>query len=208
MKRYAFLGALLLVGVSACSSKSSDTPPPSTGGPTSGTVTGTGALATFTTIANAYWIGNPDVGNAPIILDLFESPIACSAISAPGWDANVNTKWVEFTLWELGDGGTQMLYDPDAGRPLASLLGSSPITSPQTFTIVTSTTATASAAWTLGNVNPLALSGTVTVNQLKPGVNLAGTFDITSFANATGTPNGDTLKGTFDATWCPTGTEP
>jgi hypothetical protein len=203
MKRYAFLGALLLVGVSACSSSSSDTPPTSTGGPTSGAVTGTGSLAGVKTFANAYWIGRPDVANAPLIMFLFESPIACSAISAGGWDAVVNTRFFEFDLWELGDGGTPILNQPG----VSNLLGSSAITSPRNFTAsLDPAIATALTSYTLGAFQPDA-NGTVTVNQLTPGQNVVGAFDL-AFLDADGGTGGDTLKGTFDATWCPTGTEP
>jgi hypothetical protein len=173
------------------------------GGP-AGIVADSGALAGWTNFAAAYWIGKPDVGFAPVVLYLFESPIPCSAIGTIGWDLAINTRFLEIDLWELGDAGVPILYDPDAG----SLLGSSAINSPRTFTVsMNPTIATALAAYTFGNLNPGANDGTVTVNQLNPKQNIVGAFDLT-FDNPNGGPNGDTFKRTFDAKWCAGGVQP
>jgi hypothetical protein len=51
-----------------------------------------------------------------------------------------------------------------------------------------------------GSYNPDATGGKVTVTAANPNKNLVGTFELTFGA--------DTINGTFDAEWCPTGVTP
>ena len=67
---------------------------------------------------------------------------------------------------------------------------------PRTFQI----TQDAAAAYLRGNYNPNADSGSVTITDVAPNSSLTGTFH-TSF-------QGDTLTGSFHATYCPEGVEP
>jgi hypothetical protein len=60
--------------------------------------------------------------------------------------------------------------------------------------------AEAAAAYLRGEYNPSAESGTVSLSSINTGKSLVGSFDAL-FA-------GERLKGTFEATYCPTGVEP
>ena len=55
-------------------------------------------------------------------------------------------------------------------------------------------------AYLRGDFNPEADSGTVTVTQINPAASIKGSFEA-HYAT-------DSLKGTFDATYCATGVEP
>jgi hypothetical protein len=130
------------------------------------------------------------VGNTPTlagstVLYLFSTSVACADISAPGWDNKASGS-------------------PAAGTKVLELSVGSKSTG--TYTVASAiATGGASAAY---NVTPagataddVGTSGTVTLATYSAGTSISGCFDVTL------TTNGH-VSGTFDATWCPSGTEP
>jgi hypothetical protein len=96
---------------------------------------------------------------------------------------------------------------PGIGAPLwDKTLGNAPLlelgvrgTAPNTYAI--GTDADASYLPDVSGVfNPSADGGMVTISMVNPGLNIVGSYEVHF--------QGDTLKGTFDATYCGAGVEP
>jgi hypothetical protein len=152
-------------------------------GGSTNTISGSATGSPFSTVATALWIGAPDDPTTTVIF-LFSQPVACSAISAIGWDARITN-------------ATQVLEMKEFG------------TTPRTYTVVTTLTPApgeASVNYTLSSTagTPTETSssgGTVTLSTLTANTNATGSFALTfGAANA--------LNGTFNATFCPAGVEP
>jgi hypothetical protein len=160
--------------LAACSSAS---PPPDDGRADGGAslpgnaISGSVMGMAFTTVASSYWIGHPSAGGAPTQVYLSDERVGCATLAAPGWD---KTLAASSQLLEMG------------------LAGSTAIT----FHVP----AEADANYLVGNFNPSADGGTITIAALNSGKNIVGSFDI-----AFGTT---TLTGTFDAPFCEAGVEP
>ena len=142
------------------------------GGAATGNNSVSGAVSgtTWSTLSRALWVGKPAVDSAPVFIFLFEAPIQCSAITMQNWDKML--------------GATQSL---EIG--LTS-------TDPGVYQVAKG----ASVAYLLGDVNPDADSGAVTISKVVPGMMLSGSFDVKFGA--------DSLKGTFEAPFCAQGVEP
>jgi hypothetical protein len=139
--------------------------------PTAGTVAGSVNGTSWTTLSSAYWIGKVAPGSPPVIFFLFEAPVACADIVNVNWDKT-----------------------PTGSRQLLEIALED--TAPRAYQIMTE----AFASYLLGAYNPDAYSGTVTVDAVNAGTDLAGGFDLQFL--------GDSLRGTFDAKYCPDGVEP
>jgi hypothetical protein len=139
--------------------------------PTAGTVSGTVHGTSWTTLSNAYWIGKNLPGGPAATVFLFEASVKCSDIVNVNWD-------------KTATGSRQILE--------ISFLDQVP----KTYQIMTDVIA----AYLLGNYNPDAFTGTVSITAVNPMVNMTGSFDLGFL--------GDSLKGTFDAKYCADGVEP
>jgi hypothetical protein len=139
----------MVVALAGCSSSGSA---PSSGAPSDGggpgTISGAVTGTSWTTLANAYWIGKPGLGSAPIIVFLFETPVMCSTITNFNWDKTA-----------IGD--SQLLEI--AVKEVAT----------KTFQIPVE----AGVAYLKGFYNPDADMGTVTISQINPMQNIVGSFD-------------------------------
>jgi hypothetical protein len=199
VKRRPSLWALLLASATTSSCSTDGTNPVGPSG--SGTITGGGSLASWTRVAASHWIAKPDVGSPPVIAYLFESPVDCSAMTTVGWDLPVKGAILELDLWELGPTGPFL-----TGSGAGPLLGDSAISAPRTFTIATAG-GTAAASYLLGQANPDASAGTVTIDVLNPSKNVMGALNIT-FPASGGAASPASASGSFNATWCAAGIEP
>jgi hypothetical protein len=213
----AFLSALVLVGCGNSSGGAGTKDAGGTGGTSAGTggrsqaggATGTGGTRagtggggganattmtsiagtvggkTFNTVTTALWIGNPDPNNPSVtVVYLFEMAVDCSAITATGWDATLGNANQDLELKAAGT--TPGTYTVRGGNPAALAAGEAVVNHSVLMTTP---------------VEQIASAGsTVTLTALNPGRNATGSFDLTF-------PNGS-LKGTFNATWCPNGREP
>jgi hypothetical protein len=146
----------------------------------------------FNAVATALWGGRPDFPNTNTLIFLFEKPIACAAIGAPGWDvpaAQAGNQVLEIKMGIPTAGGTTPMTF--TVRPPTPMGMASPGQAEVTHTFL------GPGAMDLG-----AASGTITLTSKTANKNATGTFDIVLNAGA------GTLKGSFDATWGPTGQEP
>ena len=155
----------------------------SAGGNAAGTmISGTFMGMPFTTSPTSLWIGMPD-SNQTEVMYVFENPVDCATLGAPGWDAKIpnNTQVLEMKVFG---------------------------TAPATFNVVKSATpkaGDASVNHSLSKTTPPSVEspgsgGTVTVTNITAGKNITGAFAVQFGA--------DMLTGTFDATYCPGGVEP
>jgi hypothetical protein len=165
--RLAVSAAAALLVTVGCGGSS----PKGTSDPTAGNISGSINGTSWTQLSNAYWIGKPAMGSPPMIIFLFEAPVACSEIVNLNWD-------------KTATGSRQILE--------LALLSDMP----RTYQIMTDV----SAAYLLGDYNPDAYSGTVTLSQVDPTVAVKGSFDLHFLS--------DSLAGAFDAKYCPDGVEP
>jgi len=146
-------------------------PPPSTADPTAGMIAGAVRGTTWTSLANTYWAGKMVTGAPTVVIFLFEAPVKCADIVNLNWD---KTSTGARQILELG------LLDATA----------------RTYQIMTD----AFANYLFGSYNPDAYSGTITIREIHPSMDIAGSFDLNFLP--------DSLTGTFDAKYCPDGQEP
>lgn len=147
----------------------------------SGAVSGT----PFVHAATALWIGMPDPNTPAVtVVYLFESPVACSAITRAGWDAALGTSNQDLEMKAAGT--TPGTYTVIGGNPAALAAGEAVVNH---------------SVLTTSPVEQIASAGsTVTLTALNAGKDATGSFQIVF-------PNGS-LQGAFDATWCANGREP
>lgn len=159
------------------SAASPDGAAPKTG---SGTVTGTVNGVAFTMIASAWWIGKPGAGSAPTQIYLSNATLACSDITAPGWDHLL---------------GNDQLMELDLAD-----------SAPKKYSVGTDM----DASYVKEPYNPSAQAGSVTITTTNTGKNIVGTYDLTfATGSGDGSvAAGDNVKGTFDAAYCADGVEP
>ncbi len=121
----------------------------STRDPTAGTIAGSVHGTQWNALSNAYWIGKPAMGSPPVILFMFEAPVACADIVNPNWD-------------KTATGSRQILE--------VALLDSAA----RTYQVMTD----AFAAYLLADYNPDANAGTITVGATTPSVDMQGSFQL------------------------------
>ena len=148
----------------------------------SGTISGAVNGASFTSVATSYVLGAPDDA-ATTVVYLFSKAVACSDLTAPGWDTRIanGTQFVELKMFG---------------------------TTPATYKVVTTLTPApgeASVNYTLSATTgtPAEQSGgggTVTLNDVQPSTSASG-----SFALVFGTSH---LDGAFESAFCAGGHEP
>jgi hypothetical protein len=168
----------------------------STGGAGGSSAGGTSVSGTvfgkpFNSAAAAVWIGMPDPGPNGLtanVLYIFEKAVPCSAISHTGWDGPgtfSNNQVLEFRALGPVPHAFKVVGPPPPGA-----------------------TATATGEVAVNHVDnsrgagaeQIFNGGTVTIDAVVPKMSMKGTFDV-KFAMGE-------LKGSFDATYCPTGVEP
>jgi len=132
----------LALGLSACSG---DDDASASAGSIAGAVQG----SSWTKLSSAYWIGKPSRGSSPVILFLFESPVACSTLVNANWD---KTGISDFQSLEI-DMLDQELRDHNVGDDV-------------------------DVAYLKGFYNPSADSGTVALTEVQEGQSLKGSFDV------------------------------
>jgi hypothetical protein len=149
----------------------------------SGTISGTAGGKTLDKVASAYLIGQSDDPAHTTTIYVFDTPVACADIGAPGWDTSIAgaTGALEMKLIGTVVGKYPVATGATPGQNEASV----------NFT-VSSTTATPAEHGAKG--------GSVQLDKLDAGKLATGSFDLQF-------PDGS-LKGTFSAEWCPDGTEP
>ncbi|MCB9778913.1 MAG: hypothetical protein H6742_10150 [Alphaproteobacteria bacterium] len=154
-----------------------------TASPGSGSISGSYDGRPFDTVGATWRIGEPDDPDQTMVVYVFDNPIPCADIAEPGWDTAITdqTQAVEIKLVGL-EAGT---YPLTAGRTPGP--GEADVN--YTLSSTTGTPAEISAD-----------SGAIVVDSTD-GDGAVGSFELV-FAT------GDTLTGTFDATPCPTGSEP
>jgi hypothetical protein len=179
-----FLGTFFATAAVACGSNSAGSSGTSGDGGSAGLVTSVSGSADGTPFASAggsLWIGSPDSA-ATTVVYVFSKPVACDALSSPGWDTRIAD-------------ATQVLEMKAFG------------TMPGTFAVVTTATPApgeASINYTLSSVSgaPVETSasgGTVTLSSLAS-QQAQGQFALKF--------GGNSLNGTFAAAFCPGGHEP
>ena len=149
----------------------------------SGAVTGTVGGMPFNTSATALWIGSPDDPQTTVVY-VFDKAVKCSDLKTMGWDKRIPD-------------GTQVLEMKMFG------------TAPATFKITTSMTPApgeAAVNYTLSSQagtpkETLGSSGNIVLTTRTAMMSATGTFMI-DFGG------GDTLKGSYNAPYCPGGHEP
>ncbi|MBV8762349.1 MAG: hypothetical protein JO257_33980, partial [Deltaproteobacteria bacterium] len=160
----------------------SDAPASSDAPPGSNMISGSVGGKTFGTVGASYVIGMPDSPSTDTVVYLFDGAVACSSITAAGWDSNLPA-------------GTQVLE--------LKMVGKAPATYAQT-TAATHVPAPGEAAVSYTLAMPsatdmIASGGTVTLSTLSASA-ATGTFHVT-FSNGM-------LDGKFDAPACANGREP
>ncbi|MEP7125252.1 MAG: hypothetical protein ABJE95_30255 [Byssovorax sp.] len=150
---------------------------------TPGTIQGSAGGKTVDKVAAAYLIGKSDDPAHTTVVYVFDKPIACADIGAPGWDKTVTsaTGALEMKLIGVAPGKYAVSTGVTPAQGEASV----------NFT-VTSKTATPIENGSNG--------GFVQLDTLDAGKLAKGSFDL-QFSDGM-------LKGTFSAEWCPGGTEP
>jgi hypothetical protein len=135
--------------------------------------------AVFNSVDKVYWFGG---ANDPSILELYiyEDDPTCDDVSKIGW--LTSSKVRPGDLMGLTIGGNQPgVYEVSPEKPPAAGHAYLLHVIDQTDPVIDSE----------------GLSGSVTITSVKPGQSVSGAFGATF---STGT-----LKGSFNATWCPTG---
>ena len=146
------------------------------------TVRGSADGTPFDTAAMALWLGKPD-DPATTVVYVFSKPVKCADLATPGWDTRITDK-------------TQFLEMKTFGL------------TPRTYTVTKSLTPApgeASVNYTLSATTgtPKETSsggGTVTLKTVVATTNVTGSFDLTFGSNK--------VSGTYDAAFCPGGSEP
>jgi hypothetical protein len=167
------------VGGSSASSSCPTGPDASDG---SGTADGAIQGDAYTKVASARFIGLPD-SRATTVVYVFSQPVACQELCGTGWDERIADQTQSLELKMFG-------------------------TSPGTFAAVRSVTPApgeASVNYTLSSTTGTptevgASGGQVVLDAVNVGESARGSFDL-QFGS-------DSLKGTFDAAYCPGGHEP
>ncbi|MEO7331119.1 MAG: hypothetical protein ABI193_21260, partial [Minicystis sp.] len=134
-------------------------------------------------VASAYFIGQSDDPAHTTVLYLFDAPVACSDLAAPGWDTTVTNATGALELKLIGNA--------PGSYPVSQSVTPAQHEASVSFT-VTSTTATPAEHASSG--------GDVQLDTIEAGKVATGSFDLQF-------PDGS-LKGTFSAGWCPNGHEP
>ena len=179
----------LAVGLGGCGGSSAGDVPDSV---SSATIGGTVAARPFDSAATALWIGKPDFA-ASTVLYLFEMPMTCSDMGAPGWDAahGHTNQDLEMKLGLPTAGSTAaMTFTVRVHNPMGSV-GPGEADVNHTFFAMSPQTP----------AETFATGGMVTLASKSPGKNATGTFHVTFSAS-------ESLEGTFDAAYCPDGVEP
>ena len=132
----------LLLSVVGCSSAAAESNQ-------AGTISGGIQGSSWTKLSNAYWIGKPSRGSAPVILFLFESQVACTALVNPNWDKA-----------GISDSSSLEVDLLDAELRLHTV------------------GADVAVAYLKGFYNPDADSGTVTLSELNDAQSIKGSFDL------------------------------
>ncbi len=148
----------------------------------SGEVSGSADGSPFTTLATSYVIGAPDSAATTVVF-VFSKPVRCVDLATPGWDSRIADK-------------TQFLEIKFFGKE------------PGMFTAVTTVTPApgeASVNYTLSSTSATpneigAKGGTTTLTSVVPEGSAGGAFALMFGSNS--------LKGTFNAVFCPGGHEP
>lgn len=151
--------------------------------PGSNTITGSMNGAGFNTVGASYWIGNPDIPGNTVIY-VFDQPVACSQMTAAGWDAALPTG---YQILEIKMNGTTPANYPDQSLP-----------TPPTGKSYSGYTVAMPTATDVG-----ASGGSVSLTSLGlPNASgfAVGTFQLTWSAGS--------LDGKYDAPYCATGREP
>jgi hypothetical protein len=152
--------------------------------PTAGaSITGMVIGTSFNAASTALWIGMPDSPTTEVVY-VFSNSVNCSALAAPVWDARIP---MDTSVLEMKTLGTTTIAYPVAST-------ANPATGQAVVNYTLSKTAVPSLETPSGG-------GTVTLSTIVPATNITGSFDLTF-------SNGDTLRGSFNAVYCPGGVEP
>jgi hypothetical protein len=137
----------------------------------------------FNDASTALWIGMPDSPTTEVVY-VFSNPVSCAVLVAPVWDARLPMDTSVLEMKTLGT--TTMAY------PVASTAN------PSTGQAVVNYTLSKTV---IPSVETASGGGTVTLATINPTTLITGLFDLTF-------SNGDTLRGSFNAVYCPGGVEP
>ena len=139
--------------------------------------------APFARVVRAWWIGTPDSPDTTVVY-VFDGDVPCAALGAPGWDTRIadGTQVLEVKLL-----GTALQAYPVVGGPLPG-------------------PGEASVNYTLSRqrgtpTELVANRGSAALAARQTSVSASGSFDLTF-------TSGGTLRGVFNAAWCPGGHEP
>jgi hypothetical protein len=147
IRRVACFSVAALLGIASCGGSSGG--PAAMADPTAGTIAGTVNGTSWTKLSNAWWAGKMVAGSPPVVLFLFEAPVACSEIVNLNWDKTATgaRQILEFGILDMDVRAHQIMTD-------------------------------AFANYLFGNYNPDAYSGTVTITAVNPQANITGSFDL------------------------------
>ena len=134
-------------------------------------------------VADAWWLGQPDDPARTRVIDVFDQPVRCAEISAPGWDKTVADA---SQVLEIKLVGTQ------PGRYALAANGRPATGEADVNYTLTSTSGTPSEV--------PAKSGFVKLDSITNRGAADGSFDLT-FADGN-------VAGSFHAVYCPGGSEP
>jgi hypothetical protein len=155
----------------------------STGSAGAGTISGSAEGHDSTSVAAAYFIGQSDDPTNTTVIYVFDAPVACSDLSAPGWDTRIVNATGALEMKLIGTSPAKYAVSasptPKAGEASVN------------FTLSSTTTTPGEEA---------SSSGYVQLDTLESAKQATGSFDLTFLDG--------TLTGTFDAAWCANGHEP
>lgn len=105
--------------LAACSSNSSAPNGGTSGGGTStsgggNSVSGSITGKQWTNVKNAYWMGKPSAGSAPVLIFLFETSMACADITVANWDKLVTSQLLEIGVIDTAIRAYQVPSEADA----------------------------------------------------------------------------------------------
>jgi hypothetical protein len=146
------------------------------------TVSGSVKSMPFSVAATSLWLGNPD-DPASVVVYVFSKPVTCSDITSMGWDTRITdaTQALEMKLIGTTPATYPVATGPNVGQGEASV----------NYTL-TSTSHTP--------MEQISSGGSVVLSTVVPMSHVTGSFSL-NFAT-------ESLTGTFNATYCPGGSEP
>jgi hypothetical protein len=152
------------------------------GGGGGATIAGSVGGAPFVNAATSLWIGAPD-SPTTIVVYVFSKPVDCATLNGALWDKRIpnDTQVLELKMIGTTPGTYKVATTPNPAAGEASV----------NYTL-------SKAAG--GGAETSSTTGTVTLTATVPNVHSTGSFSIKF-------PSGQ-LDGTYDAVFCPAGTEP